>query len=172
MTEQTFIRNLSAVLSVLSPEQRDQLGQMLQDPVRRRAFQQLIQSALKLSNGVMKRRALGPTRPRGDAISSTERYDEDSVREMFASVLCDKKAFRTTRDVINAIRYFFGADLDPYRFVKAGRRETIAEAWRQISRLSARERSQKLRNFFQEFSGLLDPHRSYRELFRMLSRSE
>jgi hypothetical protein len=63
-------------------------------------------------------------------------------------------------------------ELDPYRFVKAGRRDTIEQAWREVSKLPARERSHRLRRFFQEFSLLLDPHKSYRELFRILSRSE
>lgn len=171
MTEQTFIRKLSAVLSVLSPAQRDQLGHLLQDPVRRRAFQQLIQSTLKLSNGANNVRMSSESTTRGDAVAS-ERYDEDSVRDSFASVLCDKKAFPTTNAVIDAIRYFFGLELDRHRFTKAGRREAIERAWRELAKLPSRERSQKLRRFFQEFSVLLDPHRSYRELFRILSRSE
>lgn len=171
MSEQRFVRELSEVLSVLSPAQRDQLHYMLQDPVRRRAFQQLIQSTLKLSNQMPSH--LGTERGvRGDVISSAERFDEDSVKESFASILWDKKTFRTTRDVLSAVRYFFEIDLNPYRFTKAGRRDAIAEAWRQLTQLPAKERKEKLRRFFQEFAGLLDPHRSYRELFRILSRSD
>jgi hypothetical protein len=174
MTEQTFIREISSALSVLSSKQRDQLGRMLHDSGRRRAFQQLIESALKLSNGIgSSNAASGETRNQSDtAIPAAEGYDEDSVRQSFASVLCDKKTFRTTLDLIHAVRYFFNTEIDARRFVKAGRRETIAEAWRQVCALPARERSERLRRFFQKFAGLLDPHRSYRELFRMLSRSE
>ena len=172
MTEQTFIKNVAAALSVLSPKERDQLGRMLHDPARRRAFQKLIESALRLSNGASVSDSAGEG-PRGDAtMSALPGADSESLRESFVAIFCDKKTFRTTKDVIDAAGYFFDAKIDLRRFVKAGRRETIAEAWRQVCSLPVRERSERLRRFFERFTRLLDPHRSYRELFRMLSRSE
>lgn len=174
MTDQILQRELSAALEMLSPGQRDQLLTMLQDPSRRRAFQQLIESALKLSNGSassQKRPSEAKVRSEA-AVSVAGGYDEESLWRSFASVFGDKESFPTTGAVIDAAKYFFNCNLNRRRFQKAGRRGAIAEIWRQVSALPARERSDRLQHFFQRFEHLLDPHRSYRELFRVLSRSE
>jgi hypothetical protein len=48
----------------------------------------------------------------------------------------------------------------------------ISKTWKYLSGLSQRERTGRLRKFFETFASRLDPHESYRELFRILSRSE
>jgi hypothetical protein len=172
MTDQSFVRELSSALAGLSPRQRDQLSRMLHDPTRRRAFQQLIDSALRLSNGSRSEPTSASTDDADAPVAVRGNYDEDSIWQSFASVFSDKDTFRATADVIDAARYFFNAKLDKRRFIKAGRRDAIAETWRQVCALPIGERSDRLRRFFTKFEHLLDPHRSYRELFRFLSRSE
>jgi hypothetical protein len=166
---------LLAALSSLSPRQWDQLEQLLEDPTRRRALRNIIESVIDIQNGVSLHEVRAPSdRHDLEAIQTvTEAFrDEDSVRQSFFSLLCDKKIFRTTRDVISAINHFFDVHLETARFIKAGRKDAIVEAWKRLTARPRREQIGRLRTFFENFAGRLDPHKSYRELFRILSRSE
>lgn len=166
---------LLSTLSSLSSRQWDQLEKLLEDPSRRRALQRIIESIIDLQNGVLEYPAQSgrPSRNREAIRAVTEAFrDDDSVRQSFFSLLCDKRVFKTTSDIVGAVNHFFGVDLEAARFKKAGRKDAIVEAWKRLGSRPRREQIKRLRHFFEYFANRMDPHKSYRELFRILSRSE
>jgi hypothetical protein len=173
MTSDEIESRLLSLFTGLQPRHQRQLEMLLDHPIGRRAFRKLIEGALDLQNGEMNDRA-AKYHDVSHAVQSNDRYFEspDPIRQSFSSLLWDKETFPTTYDVIAVVRHFFGIKLEPLQFRKAGRKAVISRAWKYLSELSERERTQRLRKFFTEFAPKLDPDRSYRELFRILSRSE
>lgn len=175
MASDTIQSRLLSFFAALSPWHRHELERLLGHPIGRRALLKLIESAMELGNGAVNDRdATSYPEVSRQAVQSGDRYFEsgDPIRQSFSGLLWDKQAFPTTQDVIAVVGHFFGIKLDPMRYRKAGREAVISRAWKYLAGLSQRERTERLRKFFAEFATRLDPHRSYRELFRILSRSE
>ncbi len=175
MNQEIVAERLTSALSRLSPRQRDRLAMILEDPNASIAFRRLIETALELYNGGDNRTlyGFGPrTKRRTKDVVTSGLEDDDSLRHSFATILWDKTTFPNTAALIRAVNHFFNIDLESQRFIKAGRKKTIAEGWRRVLALPRPERVTRLRRFFHEFASLLDPQRSYRELFRILSRSD
>jgi hypothetical protein len=172
--ERDLEAQLFSIVNSLSARKREQLQRLLAQPMGRRAFQRLITTVLDLQNGTADEPPILDIERSRRGVESSERYFEhaDPIRQSFSTLLWDKRLFPTTHDVIRAVDHFFNVHLDPTRFRKSGRKTIIAHTWKELLQLSQRERKEKLRRFFSEFDKYLDPHRSYRELFRMLSRSE
>jgi hypothetical protein len=173
MDKRSLNARLSDALSTFPQSKLEILGDLLDNPELRRAFAKLIEHTVEIyAGGNHKHYRYEAAGPASDAELSLYQYNfEDRLRYSLFTVLSDKNIFPTVNDVVSAVNHFFGINLEPSKLRKASRRTISSRVWSRLMALPRRERTTKLRRFFQSVEQM-DPHRTYRELFRILSRSE
>lgn len=160
------------IISGLPRSKAIALNDVLSQPQLRRAFQRLIENAVEIYAAGHSANSHGERNY--EVRESGAVYDvnlQERLRYSVSAALSDRMIFPTTNDVIGAVNHFFGTQFEPNRFRKSGRRAVLVQLWKHLQKLSRRERVSKLKKFFETIERM-DPHRSYRELFRILSRSE
>jgi len=182
MGKNYVLNKLMRALNTLSDSELSRLAALFSQPSINIEFVTLIESTLALRKaersigseklyGAIKNNLKGKTQSESEVSAQIDHriHSFEDVQNTFTSLLVDKKLFRSTKDVVDAVNTSFSCDIDYEKYRRRGRKPVIKKCLKYLSGQPLRKQIGLMRSFLQKISEESKALDQYRELFGILA---
>lgn len=177
-----------SALSNFSDNELIDLTQLLQTPSSRKAIIGLIRNTVEIRKSLPNKKtnlsknfndkdsAFRDTKDHEQQTSqqefSQDKHDTDRFKNIFFKHLSDRSIYPGTKDVIKTLKSSFNCHVEYETFRKRGRKAALIHCWNHLLKISASERSNLLKSYFNSRPTSDNNLDAYQELFKILTKDE